>query len=85
VTLIRDVPVVGATVVESGSQNPASTGTWVTYYTLTRTTPSVAVIPGAGGGAKSYALNGDTVEKGSKADALDGKGAVIIRLSYVIT
>lgn len=40
--------------------------------------------PGAGGGATAFPLTGSLTQYGSKAGGLDGKGAVIIRLTYAI-
>jgi len=40
--------------------------------------------PGAGGGATAFPITGSLTQHGSKAGGLDGKGAVIIRLSYAI-
>lgn len=39
----------------------------------------------AGGGAKPYVINGETVQYGSKAGGRPGSGIVVIRLTYVIT
>lgn len=41
-------------------------------------------IPGAGGGGRPFLINGEFNQYGSKAGGRDGKGAVIVRLSYAI-
>lgn len=45
---------------------------------------AIVAIPGAGGGATTFPLTGDLTQYGSKAQGRDGKGAVVIRLSYAI-
>lgn len=40
--------------------------------------------PGAGGGATAFPLTGELAQYGSKVGGLDGKGAVIVRLTYAI-
>lgn len=85
VNLIRDEVGIGLEVVESGTSNQAGTGTWVQYYNLTRYYRDIPSIPGAGGGAKPFLLNGENVQYGSKAEGRSGAGLVIVRLTYVIT
>lgn len=85
INLRRDTVVVGDYVIESGSANPAGTGTWVEYYSLNPIYSDIPSIPGAGGGAKPFLLNGETVQYGSRAQGRPGTGLVIVRLTYIIT
>lgn len=82
---IHDRVGIGELVVEEGTSNQAGTGTWTQYYNVTRYYEDILAIPGAGGGAKPFLLNGETVQYGSKAQGRPGTGLVIVRLTYVIT
>lgn len=42
------------------------------------------IIPGAGGGAKPFLLNGENVPYGTRANGRDGNGLVVVRLTYAI-
>lgn len=85
VNLRRDTVGIGIEVIESGTSNPAGTGTWTQYYNLSTVYSDIPSIPGAGGGAKPFLLNGETIQYGSRAQGRPGTGLVIVRLSYIIT
>lgn len=85
VNLRRDVVGIGELVVEEGTANQAGTGTWTQYFNLSTVFSDIPSIPGAGGGAKPFLLNGETVQYGSKAQGRPGTGLVIVRMTYVIT
>lgn len=60
-------------------------GSWSGFYKLDPAHYDVVVaVPGFGGGATAFPLTGDLTQYGSKAEGHDGKGAVIIRLTYAI-